>query len=784
MSMFAQQIEVVSQSNNSIENVYVFNRTGTITFFCKENGTFNLDSLSAKNDSLYFQHPSYHTARRSISSLIDEPIVILQRKVLQLDAFVVSAMKDNNKIEEIPNQVEVLNKQDILNANIASAADLLQQTGNVFVQKSQLGGGSPVLRGLEANRILLSLDGVRLNNAIYRGGHTQNIITIDPFLLERTEVIFGPGSALYGSDALGGVVHLYTRQPKFAPSDTDLIDYNSQIRLGTANSESAFHLDFSYRNKKSVWLTSITAIDYGNTLAGSWHAKGYENHGLLPYYYNNINNTDSTVTNSNPYLQHGTSFNMRYLTQKINYQLSPNSIIRFNMQYAYSDSIPRFDRLNDFNNGQMVYATWNYNPQIRSFASVEFQNTRIRRFSDQIKFNISIQKINEGRETREFRSDFKRVREEEVNVVSMNLDLTKNKPKTTFYYGLEAYRNLVYSRAQMVNIKNNSTGPAATRYPDGGSRISSLGFYGITNTKLKEQLLLQTSLRYTYNQLESNFISKEFYPLPFDQIAFSNQAITGGLALKHDFKNKLFTHLNLSNAFRNPNIDDVAKVFDSEPGIVIVPNRNLNAEKAYSAELKFSYKHKEKWRLDWSNFYTIIDDIIEDIPTMFNNSDSIEYDGELSKVYTQDNTGQGRILGTSLGLKYIINHKLALNSNINYTYGRNRITSNPLAHIPPTFGKTTVIYKYKKLRMEFWAMYNGWKRLNDYSNDSADRLSEATKDGTPAWSTLNFKIQSTISKSVQIITSFENILDRNYKPFSSGPVAPGRNLILTLRISN
>ena len=95
-----------------------------------------------------------------------------------------------------------------------TAAELLWSTGSVLVQQSQQGGGSPILRGFEANRVLLVVDGVRMNNAIYRSGHLQNAITVDPNILERTDVLLGPNSILFGSDAMGGVIHFHTRTPR------------------------------------------------------------------------------------------------------------------------------------------------------------------------------------------------------------------------------------------------------------------------------------------------------------------------------------------------------------------------------------------------------------------------------------------------------------------------------------------------------------------------------------------------------------------------------------------
>src|SRR5690606_15730076 len=111
------------------------------------------------------------------------------------------------KKEDVPFLVETIKATDIANQNTPTTAELLMQTGAVFVQKSQMGGGSPVIRGFEASRILMVVDGVRLNNAVFRAGHLQNVIRVDQNMLERAEVVFGPGSVIYGSDAMGGVLH-------------------------------------------------------------------------------------------------------------------------------------------------------------------------------------------------------------------------------------------------------------------------------------------------------------------------------------------------------------------------------------------------------------------------------------------------------------------------------------------------------------------------------------------------------------------------------------------------
>ena len=106
-------------------------------------------------------------------------------------------------------KITTLSQKDIAFQNTQNTADLLASSGTVSVQKSQQGGGSPVIRGLEANRILLLVDGIRMNNLIFRAGHLQNVITVDENMLQEAAVLFGPSSTFYGSDAMGGAINFY-----------------------------------------------------------------------------------------------------------------------------------------------------------------------------------------------------------------------------------------------------------------------------------------------------------------------------------------------------------------------------------------------------------------------------------------------------------------------------------------------------------------------------------------------------------------------------------------------
>ncbi|HEU4497172.1 MAG TPA: TonB-dependent receptor plug domain-containing protein, partial [Flavobacterium sp.] len=220
---------------------------------------------------ILFERIGYQSLQISINGLAAlQYKVALSEKTYSLDEVVISASKFEEKRSDVPQQIQVLDAKKLAFMNQQNTADVLQQSGNVLVQKSQQGGGSPIIRGFEANKVLIVVDGVRMNNAIYRGGHLQNVLTLDNTVLDRMEVVFGPGSVVYGSDALGGVMHFYTRDPLL--SDTlgaVRIKGQAFARYSTANFEKTGHMDLNFGWQKIGLFSSLTVSDFGDLRQGS-----------------------------------------------------------------------------------------------------------------------------------------------------------------------------------------------------------------------------------------------------------------------------------------------------------------------------------------------------------------------------------------------------------------------------------------------------------------------------------------------------------------------------------
>ncbi|MBV2196938.1 MAG: TonB-dependent receptor plug domain-containing protein, partial [Flavobacterium sp.] len=167
----------------------------------------------------------------------------LHPTLLAMDEIIVSANRWKQHTRDIPIKITSISKKDIQLQNPQTAADLLTISGKVFMQKSQQGGGSPMIRGFATNRLLYAIDGVRMNTAIFRGGNIQNVISLDPFAIEKSEVLFGPSSVIYGSDAIGGVMSFQTLTPQFTLEEKPLVAGNAFTRYSSANNEKTGHFD-------------------------------------------------------------------------------------------------------------------------------------------------------------------------------------------------------------------------------------------------------------------------------------------------------------------------------------------------------------------------------------------------------------------------------------------------------------------------------------------------------------------------------------------------------------
>jgi hemoglobin/transferrin/lactoferrin receptor protein len=790
-ALFSQNIKVVDKATlKPVKDVKISTLAGksvsTDVF-----GEANISDF--KNEtSITFNSTDFADAIYSYSSLENAGFyVMLSEKTYKTDEIVVSADRSGENQKDVPRQIKVMNENDMKYSNVQTTADLLEKTGEVFVQRSQQGGGSPVLRGFEASRVLIVIDGVRLNNLIYRVGHLQNVIRVDNNMLERTEVLFGSGSLMYGSDALGGVMSFYTRNPVLSKTDNILYKGDAFARYSTANQEKTGHINLNIGGKKLGFLGSFTYSSFGDLRMGGHYDVTANPNWKRLMYTERINGVDVMTLNDNYNNQKQTAYNQYDVLGKLIFKQSENVQHTFNFQFSNTNNIPRYDRLNIIGgSGNFTYADWHYGPETRLMGSYKLDLKNENSFYDNAQLIAAYQNIKESRVTRRFGNVNLVSQNEKVDVFTLNFDLNKKFSNNVIRYGVEGTYNTVNSTANSTNINTNVQKPAASRYPDGGNYMYSFAGYLAHSIKLSDQFTMSEGLRLSYVALNSKFTDTTFYKFPFTEANQKNAAITGQLGLVYTPTPDWRFYINGATGFRAPDVDDLTKVFESVPGTastlgsVVVPNPDLKPEYTYTGEFGISKIFDNRIKLEGVAYYTYFQNAITGGPYQYNGKDTIIYQGFPALVSANQNAAKGAyIFGYTLNFSADLTNYLSLTSSINFTYGRIKTDSTdyPLDHIPPVLGKTSLLLTLNKFKGDFSVNYNGWKHIWDYNMFGEDNFSDATPNGMPGWYTLNLSAAYQITPNFQVQARLDNILDQNYRPFASGMNAPGRNFVLTLR---
>lgn len=783
-SFCAQQVTVIDIVTEApISNVIITGQSDQY-ITTNEDGIADISSLISE-DSIRFKHSGYHSL--SITPKMAKKMnykIEMTISSLPLGELVVSTNRWKVQSESSPQKITTIKPAEAKLQNPQTAADLLGLSGKVFIQKSQQGGGSPMIRGFATNRLLYSIDGVRMNTAIFRGGNIQNVISLDPYAIKNTEVIFGPGSVIYGSDAIGGVMSFTTLQPILSTNDSLLFKGALAGRYSTANQEQSKHLDFSLGWKKWGFATSISHVKYNDLIMGSDGPEDY----VKPYNVIRENDSDIVVVNSNENLQSPSGYDQLNLMQKIKFRPSSKLEFDYGFHYSSTSDYGRYDRHLRMRNDLPRYGDWYYGPQKWMMNHLEIKYSGNNKLFDDLKINGAYQNFEESRHSRSLYSDTREDRYEYVDAISINLDLIKRIDSTHILtYGLEYVNNNVKSVGKDYNIIDQTEVDGPARYPN--AIWQSYAAFVTDKIRLSNRADLTLGLRYNQFNMEATF-DTTFYPFPFSNASFNNGALTGSAGVVFKIGKSTLLTSNLSTAFRSPNVDDMGKVFDSEPGAVVVPNPNLKAEYAYNADIGFATVIARNFKLDGALYYTYLQDALVRRDYTLNGEDSIIYDGVMSKVQAIQNAAYANVYGAQIGFTLNFASSFYFSGDFNYQKGI-EVTDDgeesPSRHAAPMFGNLKLGYRYKHWNAQAYAVYNAGIKAADMPISEQGKTEIYALDGNgnayvPEWYTLNLKA-SYQYRFLNISAGVENILDKRYKPYSSGIAAPGRNFIIGLRLS-
>ena len=726
---------------------------------------------------------------------VDSKISSDTADIESFEEILLSSQRFQQKRKETPRQIEVVSAKRLSELQPATLGDALINTGQVFVQKSQMGGGSPVLRGFEASRVLMVIDGVRMNNATYRAGHLQDIITIDPFILDRLEVNFGAGSTLYGSDALGGVLYFKTKDATLGEFS---VKPSATVRYQSASNSVIGNVGLKLQSEKVGLLLSATRSQFGDLRSGSKNYSDWDTFGMLPRYVGQVNGRDTVLLNDDPQRQKGTGYAQTDLFAKI-FTKTGKVEHMVNLQKSMSDIIPRYDRMSQFNNGKPVYGRWDYAPQNREYISYtakagsEDHHTRL---------TLAQQRIEVGRVTRNFDEVMERIQRDAVRMRTVNLDRHDQLSASfTLNSGVEMVWNAVKSVGINKNISTLAETATKARYSDSGATtqmhsVFAQGIYKMAKTGT----VIQGGVRVSKYSLEALFSTANPWKLPYQSISFATTTPSYDLGLTQQLKKGLLLKASVNQAYRNPNVDDMTKVFDSKPGAkLLVPSADLKAERSTTVDLGVLWRKDRSFAIEAGVFSSAVKNLLLDQPGTLNGEDSLMYDGRLTPVYQLQNVALGEISGMYLNAKVRLVKDLWFSGSLTQTKGIYRLddaaAEQPLDHIPPVYGQASLRWNGKGWFAETQCLFNGMKKAEDYSSSGEDNqelqpigLADINGDGkadgfNPAWQCWNIRGGYQHRSGLTATLAIENVLDLHYRYFASGMSAAGRSVNVSLAYS-
>ena len=776
----AQEVTIVDEDGTPLIGVEVMvdgldKTVGTVTNL---EGKADITPLIELDSIILIKFLGYGTERYHYAQLVDRDFTLrMEPNDFLMDELVIVGRREMLQ-SEVPYEINTISAKEIQKLQSQTAADALDQQG-VYVQKSQMGGGSPVIRGFEANRVLLVIDGVRMNNAIYRNGHIQNAITVDQAILDRMEVIFGPNSLMYGSDALGGVVHFQTKDPKLALGDKVQMEGQFYTRYASANSERSGHFDLSLAGRKFGSLTSFTMSKYGDLRAGNKRDDRFPEFGLRPTYQGDPNVFPGiSIVNEDPNVQVGTGYDQFDLLQKFLYVPNQNNRLSANIQYSTSSDVPRYDNLSEIRDGELRWAEWNYGPQKRFLASVDYRYLKPSTITDEIILIAAYQRLDEDRISRRWQQSLRETQNEDVSVYSLTLDMSKRlgaSQRMSLDYGADWQANRVESSARGIDIVSDAIDSGIlSRYASGNNHYANYGVFAtIMGSDASTQWHYQGGVRYaitdykiSYNQEDPVNWPAEFY----NGVNGNNSAFTWSVGGSWNGLNGTRVRTMVSTAFRSPNIDDLSKIRVNSSEITF-PNLDLKPERSFNTEIGIRQSWlNQKIQLSSTVFYTRLSDaIVRKEGVGPQGQREWITSGDTLTIVANQNAQDAYIMGVNLSGTYKISPKLNFTGSINCTKGRELTSSEttPLGHIPPLYGFFNASWSPNAYEVSLRYRFNGHKPLSEYGG-SVDNPDLATSEGALAWQTFNLYTARNLGDQFKISLAVENIFDTHYRNFGSG----------------
>jgi len=728
-------------SRKPLEGVSITIDNTTLGSTSTATGEFTVSELTPGEYGVSISRIGYVICRRKVdleTGDIKHLQIMLEPTTLELERINVTAGRFAAEVFSSPSPVSITTSREFTERTFSTTAEVLREEPGILVQKTTYGHGAPIVRGLIGKYVLLLYDGIRLNRPTFRFGANQYMNTIDLESLNRIEVVRGPSSVMYGSDAIGGAVNLIPEQSRLG-GDVPVLRPSAVTRYSSADRGSASNVNIlgDYHDLSAHVGVSYKTIDdvrAGGDI-GRQSPTGWEEY----------------------------NFNSR-----LQYWLDDDNSVSIDYLMVRQDEVPRYDK---YVSGD--FAQYIYDPQDRDLAALTFNSRNLGNVVQSVKGNLSYCREKEGTTKQKTGKDVINIGLDKITTWGGYLQAAlMPHPDHLVHLGGDYYFDNV--RSDLYAIETGDITVERPTYPD-DSKYHSLGIFVQDEWSLSAGLTMTAGVRYSMIRLQS--------PLeePYGEYDETYDDITGTLALTCT----VLTQVNLigrwSQGFRAPNLNDGTVVKYSSSG-VDVPTVGLKPEHSNNFEIgaKYSSAHADG---SLFAFYNVLKDFIDRVPGTYNGLTFFDEDGDGVQdedeydVYQRKNVTDAHIYGIELATSVRFNRTWEARLNCFWTRGENETDAEPLSRIPPLMGLGSV---RMHLRDDFW--FEGFVR----AAAAQRRLSQRDIDdsriepgGTDGWTTFNLRARYSYDK-LYVTLGVENITDKAYKEHGSGVYSPGRNLLVTL----
>jgi len=741
---------VLNEAGKGLPEVYVKIARAGLSCISDSLGRFRMENVPAGTYVVSFEHLAYRTKEIGgvpvmAGQTTDMSGISLIPALHRVEPVLITATRSQRSSFEITASVNRVPESLIAERSSKTSAEVLREE-NVFVQKTNHGGGSAIIRGLSSNQILLLVDGIRLNNSLYRLGNHQYLTTVDINALESLEVVRGPSSCLYGSDAMGGVIQLFTPD-LWTGIPSGRWHVNAFSRYASADQEKTGRVEASLQTGQWAFLGGFTFKDYDDLKRGL--------------------NSDFQRLEKSPHVQSPSGFSALDSDLKIGYLFESGLKAILAYQGSRQYDVPRFDQYE--NN---AYYRWIYAPQERDLFYFRLEKETEALLLDKITSTMSVHRQEEGREMQKTPESVLTRERDRAWSIGMTVQAQGATENHLLTYGAEFYSDDVYSKRSTLDpATGENNEDLFARYPD-GALYGSIGVYLQDEWQALSRLRITPGFRYNYN-----YSSFELPDSVFSQMDQNFQAMTFNLSAAYSINPFVNIVANAGQAFRAPNLSDLAKFGASKGNIYEVPNPDLKPERLLSTELGIKV-NTERLTAEAAVYYASIYDLLASAPAVHNGKDTLLIGGEVFEVKSKQNLGRGYIQGVEANLRFVLMDGLSTGMNLTYTYGQNITANEPVGGIPPLFGFAGLRWDRPFSFAETYVRFAGWQRRLSADDRDDPRIPEG---GTPGWHTFNIRGGWKINPNLSVQSAVENILDYNYREHGSGINGPGRSFIVTIR---